>query len=220
MLNRPWAAVPAGPQTASWLLVGPGYNVWEADLPLAGLPDGYYQVQLQAGGGGPGATSEPLHLAAVHPDTVAVDFRNADNCFSTVFSTGLTPRVRVWGTFFRQKNGGTESTYRSSAGALTVLESTAQRLLTLEAYAQPAYVHEKLYLACRLDYLAVNGLRCQTDQAYESADERAYPLSTGSAVLEQADWLGTGNGDDAGVDETAPDNALQLRHNDYLLLRH
>jgi hypothetical protein len=223
VLNRPWAAPAAGAQTASWLLVGPGYNVWEADLPVATLGEGYYQVRLQAFAAGGAvaaeAISEPVHVAAAHPNTVVVAWRNADNCFGTVFSTGLTPQVRVWGTFFRGKNGGTESTYRGSAGALTVLASTAQRLRTLETYAQPAWLHEKLYLACRLDYLAVNGLRCQTDQAYAAADERTYPLSAGSVVLEQADWLGAGNGDDAGVDETAPEDALQLRSSEYLLLR-
>ncbi|NML67596.1 hypothetical protein HHL22_20540 [Hymenobacter sp. RP-2-7] len=222
LLNRPWVAV-SGIISASWQLTGPGYNVFEADLPVAGLATGYYQVQLRATRAGwPDAVadSEPLSVRAGWPKTLAVDFRNADNCFGAVFSTGFTPRVRVTATCFRQKPGGSSSGYRDSAGQLTVLSATAQRLLSFETYLQPAWMHEKLALACRLDYLAVGGVRCQTDQAYEPADERAYSLSGGRVSLEQVAWLGSGgNGDDAGVSDTVPANALQLHETGYLLLR-
>jgi hypothetical protein len=221
VLNRPWVVPAAGALTATWLLRGPGYNVWEADLPLSTLAAGYYQVRLVATRAGlvdAEAISEPLHLAARHDNTVVLDYRNADNCFGLVFTTGLTPRLRVPGTFFRQTNGGTLSTYRASAGGLTTLASTATRRKQLETYALPAYLHEKIFLACRLDELRVNGERCQTDEAYETSENRNYPLSGGRVVLEQADWLGSGNGNDAGLEE-APDNALALRGGGYLLLR-
>jgi len=221
LLNRPWVAPAAGALTASWLLTGPGFNVWEADLPLAGLAEGYYQVKLRATSAGwPDAVaeSEPVHLAQHHPHTVVVDYANGDNCFGLVFSTGIVPRQRVPGTFFRTKNGGTSSTYRATDGSLTVLASTATRLLELETYALPAYLHEKLFLACRLDYLLVNGLHCQTDQAYETSEVRPYPLSSGHITLEQATWLGAGNSDDLGI-ETGPENALLLRSGGFLLLR-
>ncbi|TPG66060.1 hypothetical protein [Hymenobacter nivis] len=219
VLNRPWAAV-AGNVTASWTLQGPGYNVWEATLAVAAL-SGYYQVQLSATrAGAPNrvAVCEPIQVKAQHPATVVLDFRNGDNCFKTVFSTGFAPRLRVPGTFFRQTNGGTEESYRGSAGALTVLESTGQRLFALETFVLPPWLHEKLYLVCRLDELRVNGQPYATDQAYEPAEQGPYPLTTGRVVLEQQEALGLGNGDDAGADETVPDNALQLRRGDYLQL--
>jgi hypothetical protein len=221
VLNRPWLAPAAGDCTASWLRRGPGYNVWEAELPLAALAAGYYQVRLAATAPGWApveALSEPLHLAERHENTVVLDYRNADNCFGLVFTTGLTPRLRVPGTFFRQTNGGTLSTYRASAGSLTTLASTATRRQQFEAYGLPAYLHEKLFLAFRLDELRVNGERYETEEAYETTENRGYPLSGGRIVLEPADWLGGGNGDDAGLDE-APDNALALRRGGYLLLR-
>ncbi|MGI4869718.1 MAG: hypothetical protein ACRYFX_00920 [Janthinobacterium lividum] len=220
IVNRPWAAPAAGALTATWRITGAGFNVWEADLPVAALSEGYYQVQLRAvNPSGPDsvADSEPLHVRAVHPHTLAIDYTNADNCFGLVFSTGLMPRLRVPGTFFRQKNGGTESAYRDSGGRLTVLSSTAQRLLQLETYALPPWLHEKLYLACRLDYLRVEGVRCQTDQAYEVSEERTYALSAGRVALEQVQWLGAGNGNDAGVDGLG--NVLELHDGQYLLLR-
>ena len=221
VLNRPWRAPAAGPLTATWLLTGPGFNVWEADLPLAGLAAGYYSVKLTASGGGFAAAtaeSEPLHLAPHHPNTVVLDYANADNGFGMVFSTGIRPRLRVPGTCFRQGNGGTESTYRATSGALTVLSSTATRLRQLETYALPAYLHEKIFLACRLDALSVNGVACTTDQAYEVSEQRAYPLASGRVTLEEVTFLGTGNGDDLGIEE-GPDNGLLLRGGGYLLLR-
>lgn len=221
VLNRPWADV-SGAVTASWQLSGPGFNVFEADLPLDALAAGTYQVQLRAtrsGWADAQAVSEPVRVQAQHPGTVLVAYRNADNCFGMVFSTGITPWQRVRGTFFRSTNGGSESTYRGSDKKLVVLESDAQRLRQLETYGLPAYQHEKLFLACRLDYLLVGGVRCQTDQAYEVSELRPYPLTGGRVVLEQTQWLGAGNGDDFGVDETAPENALQLTQGGYLLLR-
>jgi hypothetical protein len=221
LLNRPWQAA-AGAVTATWLLVGPGYNVYEADLPLDGLGDDYYQVKLRATSSTQPwpavvAESEPLHLKAEHKDTVTLDYTNGDNCFGMVFATGITPRLRVWATFFRQKNGGTIRDYEDSAANRTLLSSTAARLTTLETYGQPAYIHEKLYLACRLDYLLINGERCATPAAYETGEVREYALSGGHADMQKTNWLGVGNGDDIGVDD-APDNALGLTQGGYLLL--
>ena len=220
VLNRPWAPPAAGQVTASWQLTGPGFNVWEAELPLATLPAGYYQVKLRARA--PGwpdrlAESEPIYLRAEHPDTVAIDYRNVDNCFNMVFATGITPRVRVWGTFFRQKNGGNLSAYADSAERLTILSSTGTRLTTLETYGQPAYMHEKIFLACRLDYLAINEERHASPAAYETGEVRAYALSGGHADLQKAEFLGAGNGTDPGDDATA--NLLVLRGGGYLELR-
>jgi hypothetical protein len=222
VLNRPWAPV-AGAITATWLLIGPGYNVYEADLPLDTLGAGYYQVQLRATSSTQDwpaavADSEPLHLKAQHANTVALDYKNADNCFGTVFTTGITPRLRLWATFFRQKNGGNITDYEDSAANRTILSSTGTRLTTLETYGQPAHQHEKVFLALRLDYLLVNGERHVTPANYETGDVRAYPLSGGHADLQKYNWLGVGNGDDAGVDD-APDNALGLTGGGFLLLR-
>lgn len=220
-LNRPWQA-PAGAVTVTWQLSGPGFNVWEADLPLAGLPDNCYQVELRATRSGwpvVAAISEPLQLQDTHRDTVVVEWRNADNCYGTVFTTGLTPRLRVRGTFFRERFGGTENTYRGSNNQQVMLASTAQLLMPLEVVGAPAWVHRKLYLACRLDYLRVNGVQYTQNTPYDMADDRDFPLKAGSALLEQIDALGLGNGDDAGVDTSGPDNALVLRQGGYLLLR-
>lgn len=222
VLNRPWQAVGAGAVTATWLLTGPGFNVYEADIPLDALGAGYYQVKLRASSSTQDwpvvtADSEPLHLKARHADTVTLDYKNADNCFGMVFSTGITPRLRLWATFFRQKNGGTLTDYEDSAANRTILSSTATRLTTLETYGLPAYQHERVYLALRLDYVLVNGERHATPAAYETSDVRTYALSGGHADLQKTSWLGVGNGDDAGVDD-APDNVLGLINGDYLLL--
>jgi hypothetical protein len=220
VLNRPWVAPAAGQVTASWQLTGPGFNVWEATLPLSTLAEGYYQVKLRATAAGQPdrlAESEPIYLRAEHPDTLAIDYRAKDNCFNMVFATGITPRVRVWGTFFRQKNGGNLSSYTDSAADVTILSSTATRLTALETYGQPAYMHEKIFLACRLDYLAINEERHVSPAAYETSEVRSYALSGGHADLQKHGFLGAGNGDDSG--DNVPGNALVLRGGGYLVLR-
>jgi hypothetical protein len=221
VLNRPWAPV-AGAVTATWQLLGPGFDVYEAELPISTLAAGYYEVKLratQAGWPSQLAESEPIHVKAVHATTVAVDYRANDNCFGLVFTTGYTPRVRVLATLFRQKNGGTESSYTDSAARLTILSSTATRLVPFETYGQPAWVHEKLFLALRLDYLLLDGVPYVTPAAYETSDVRAYPLSAGRADLQQKDFLGEGNGHDVGVDDSPVAGGFRLADGGYLLLR-
>ena len=221
VLDRPWAAPPAGSYPAvSWELSGPGFNVWEGTLDWSGLPAGDYYVRLHAydaDNRSAAATSEPVQLSAAPPNTVVVEYGNVDNAFGMVFNTGIRPRLRVPGTFFRQKNAGTLTEHRNSDGTAEVLASTAQRLTTLEVYGAPAWLHEKLFLATRLDWLQVNGRRGHVSGAYEAPELRQYPLSAGHVDVEQRAWLGAGNGDDAGND--SGDSLLVLRTGGFVKLR-
>ncbi|MCC3156424.1 hypothetical protein LJ737_04200 [Hymenobacter sp. 15J16-1T3B] len=213
VLQRPWAA-PGGDVTASWDLGGPGFDVWEVPLDWAALPDGEYTVRVRAtrnGWADAVANSEPLRVADAHPNTVLVEYRNRDNCFGMVWTTGITPRLRVDGVFFRRKPAGTLAVHRNSTNVPTVISSTAQRKILLETMEVPEYLHEKLFVACRLDWLRVNGVRVQAEEPYEAADQTVYPLTSGKVALEQLDWLGAGNGDDAGPVLPEGDNLLVLR---------
>ncbi|GAA3940334.1 hypothetical protein [Hymenobacter algoricola] len=218
VLNRPWEeAGNALDIFVQWELLGPGYDVWQTTLDLSGLPEGRYQVRLRgsrAGWPDAEAVSEPLYLAEEHENTVVVEYKNTDNGYGMVwtpYAAGVLPRLRVEATFFRLKPAGTLNVHRNSNGAATVLASTAQRKTLLETYGLPDYLHEKLYLICRLDYLRVNGQRYTTDEVYQVAEQRASPLTGGAVALEQVEWLGVGNGHDAGL--LPPPNA-----NEYLLV--
>lgn len=221
VLDRPWAEPSAGSAPdVSWLLRGPGFNVWEGDIDLSSLAAGEYYVRLHAyddANRSAAATSEPLRLSAAPEKTVVLEYGNVDNAFGMVFNTGIRPRLRVPGTFFRQKNAGTLTEHRNSDGTAETLASTAQRLTTLEVYGAPAWMHEKLFLATRLDYLVVNGRRGHVSGAYEAPELRQYPLSAGRVDVEQREWLGAGNADDAGND--SGDNLLVLRTGGFLRLR-
>jgi|SRR6476661_458481 len=224
VLNRRWET---GPDVVSieWPVSLANFNVWEVAANTASLPEGLYEMRLHASQpsnpawGTVTAISEPWRLAYEHPTTVLVEYKNSDNCYGTVFSTGFTPRLRVPGVFFRQKNGGQLSVHRNSDYTPVLLTSTAARLLALETQGLPPYLHEKLYLACRLDWLRVNGRMYRAgENVYEASEQRAYPLSNGRIDLEQVPFLGTGNGDDQ-LQADQQDSLLTLRLGGFLRLR-
>ncbi len=222
IINRPYVATPTGTYPAvSWQLAGPGFNVWEQTLELSALPPGGYEIRLHgydAANHSAEATSEPLRLADAHENTVVLDYGNTDNAFGTVWSTGYRARLRVPGTFFRQKNAGTSQVHRNSDDSVVVLASTAQRRTLLETYWLPDWLHEKLFLATRLDSLRVNGQPGTAPEAYDWSPNRAYPLSSGRVAIEPAGWLGAGNGDDTGANDTG-EGLLVLRRGGFLQLR-
>lgn len=225
VLNRPWQGNSGAEGTATWPLSGPGFDVWEADIDLDGLPDGDYEVRVRATDPDIAfppavAISEPLWLRAEHPNTVVLDYFNRDNAYGMVFTSGIRPRLRVDGVFFRPAQpGGTVKLQRNSDGSPVVLASTAQRKTLLETSGLPDWLHEKLYLVCRLDALRVNGRRRSAgEESYQWTPNPAFPLSGGQVALEEMGWLGAGNGADAGP-LNEDDNLLELRGGNFLRLR-
>ncbi|SNC62218.1 hypothetical protein SAMN06265337_0626 [Hymenobacter gelipurpurascens] len=213
LLSRPWTGAGANVQVRWELSVVP-FNVWEVALNWATLAAGEYEVELR----GTDATqpdavllSELVLLAEYHPNTVLLEYSNRDNAYGMVFTTGNISRLRVEGTFYKRKPSGTSSVHRSSSGTPTLLSSTAQRGILLETIALPDWLHEKLYLVLRLDGLRVNGQPMLCPGDYEWSQVQRYPLSGGTATLEPLQWLGAGNGDDAGsVLPPSSDNLLVL----------
>jgi|GEM_PF-2663879 len=224
VIGRPWQPTSSLDVLVQWELTGPGFDVWETTLDLGGLPEDNYQVELTgARAGWPTAVllSEPLSLADEHEGTVVVEYKNTDNAYGMVWTTavnGVLPRLRVEAAFFRLKPAGTLNVHRNSNGSAALLASTAQRKILLETLFLPDYLHEKLYLICRLDYLRVNGRRFVTDEVYQVTEQRAYPLTGGVVALEQVDWLGAGNGDDAGLTLPPATNNYLKVNDDYLKL--
>lgn len=221
VINRPWTGPVAGTPAVSWMLSGPGFNVWEGAVNLAGLSAGAYDVRVHGyddANLSAEARSEPILYREHHDETVALDFRNTDNAYGAIFSTGTTFRLRVRGTYFRQKNTGTSIVHRNSDDSAVLLASTAQRRTALETYDLPDWQHERLFLITRLDTLLVNGKPGVAPEAYDWTPNRFYPLSSGRVAIEPAKWLGAGNSDDAGPNDTG-ENFLVLRRGGFLRLR-
>ncbi|WP_426491063.1 hypothetical protein [Hymenobacter sp. 102] len=220
VLTRPWAAA-AGDIQARWQLDIVNFNVWEVALNLGGLPAGDYQVRLRGTDVTEAdvvAVSEPLHLASEHANTIVVEYRNRDNAFGMVWTTGITPRLRVAGTFFRRKPAGEATLHRSSSGMPTLLSSSVRRQVVLETAGLPDWLHEQLAVVFRLDSVRVQGRAVLAPDAYEATELRTYPLSAGAVTLELLEGFGTGNGTDNGGLPATDDNLLELRQGGFLKL--
>ncbi|RSK50126.1 hypothetical protein [Hymenobacter rigui] len=220
VLNRPWQPV-AGDVAARWQLDIVDFNVWETTLNLAGLTAGDYQVKLRGTDATEAdvvAVSEPLHLATEHENTVVVDYRNRDNAYGMVWTSGMAGRLRVPGTFFRRKPAGDATVHRSSSGVPTLLSSTMHRQLVLETAGLPDWLHEQLTLVFRLDDVRVQGRAVLAPDGYEGTELRTFPLSAGSVTLELLEGFGTGNGTDNGGLPATDDNLFVLRQGGFLKL--
>ncbi|MET4106053.1 hypothetical protein [Hymenobacter sp. UYP22] len=220
VLTRPWKPAP-GDTTARWQLDIVNFNVWEVALNLAGLVAGDYQVKLRGTDTAEAdvvAVSEPLHLASEHVNTVVVEYRNRDNAYGMVWTTGAQGRLRLPGTFFRRKPAAESTVHRSSSGTPTLLSSTVRRQIVLETAGLPDWLHEQLTVIFRLDDVRVQGRRVLAPDGYEAAEVRNYPLSAGTVTLELLNGFGTGNGTDSGALPATNDNLLELRAGGFLKL--
>jgi hypothetical protein len=73
--------------------------LFEGNIPLVGLEDGYYYLLLTAGTGGTIAQmlSEPLYVKENHENTLLFEYTNAKNKQACIFSSGYDPSIRVEG---------------------------------------------------------------------------------------------------------------------------
>ena len=221
-LTRPWTGPVAGAVQAAWDLTGVGFDVWEVGIDWSAIAPGEYEVELRATDPiepDAVAVSELVWLADYHPNTVCIDYRNEDNAYGMVFTTGITPRLRVEGSFYKLKPSGSSQVHRSSSGVPTLLTSTAQRGILLETMELPDWLHEKLYVALRVDGLRINGQQVLCSGDYEWSQVQNVPLSGGSALCEPVRWLGVGNGNDLGaLGAVADEDLLVLNGNRFLRL--
>ncbi|MDF7810696.1 hypothetical protein [Hymenobacter sp. YC55] len=220
VLNKTWDGAPSGAVQAVWQLSTVKFNVWEIALDFEGLDEGDYQVDVRGTDTTEGdvvATSEPIWLAEKHENTVVVDYRNKDNAYGMVWTTGIVARLRFPGAFFLPDPAGTSTVHRSSSGAAVLLASTVQRRTILRTGALPDWLHEQLFAALRVDGLTINGRAVLAEGDYKWDRIEGYPLSAGSITVELAGGFGTGNSDDSGL-PLGDDNLLQLRRGGFLKL--
>lgn len=195
------------------------FDTYQAVLPFAAVPAGFYRVAVGVSDptfGAAEVVSEPVEVAAAHADTVLIEYRNFDNAFGLNYTAGLVNRQRVRGRFFQRETATTREVLRESTGQLLLLSAAAYRKVRLDVYLLPDYLHETLSVACGHDFLRVNALDVLAEEAYTATPVPHYALSNGTVLLEQTDFLGAGNRDDVG-DASTPTTGTLLLVNDKFL---
>lgn len=179
------------------------YNVYECTLNLSALADGNYYAEVNAWDDSSNQalwTSEPFNLKTTHPDTVLIRYKNVDNAFDVSWTTGYEGIVRIEGILFKRLPGGERETSRDADYTLRKISAKKQRILMLETYMLPPWLHEKLSVVFDLDYFTINGVEYQSSEGYNEPEYiDRFKLSNASIKVEQVGWFTKYNSDDLGT---------------------
>jgi hypothetical protein len=177
------------------------FNVYESPHDFSDVAVGVYYVKITVSDSGSTqyAVSEPIDLQVDHSETTYVEARNVDNALGLTFTTGYIIKLRVPAVFFKRFPGGAQNISRDSDYSMVKTEGIATRMLTLEVYMVPPYLHEKLSWLFKMDFFSINKVEFQTDQAY--ADPQyldRFMLANSSIKLEKKQLFNNYNSDDIG----------------------
>jgi hypothetical protein len=169
------------------------YNVYEAVINFASLPEGDYYVRISALddiGNNPKGISEPIEAREEHDKTFMIEYRNDDNSFDMTWQTGIMCMMRVPGTLFEEQTGGTRSVSRESDYSLRKVSAKKTHILTLNTYMLPPWLHVKLGVIFDLDYWYINKVQYQTDEDYEKPKYiQQYKLANSSIDIEEVQFF-------------------------------
>lgn len=195
------------------------FDTYQFVVPFASIAEGCYNARISAEDTDFGvalAFSEPIDVAAVHPHTKLITYRNFDNAWGLNYSAGLVNRLRVVARFFRRKPAGETTVLRNDDSELELLAASAYRHIELETLLLPDWLHEVLFVAFKHDFVKVDSLRVVLDGPYEIEPVERFTLGKGTANLEARGFLGAGNRDDLGDVDGGP---FLLASNSFLLAR-
>lgn len=203
VFNRPYTATEATTAgTVQFILANAEYDVLEAPISWSDYPAGRYYLTLEANDAEFGSatwTSEPVDLRADWPDTLVIEYRNFDNAFDMVYTTGIVNRIRVEGELRKRIPGGENIIHREPQSHLTRLLGVAHRTVRMSTWNLPPWLHEKLGVVLMHDHLEINGVAYQCEEGY---DEPEYndntALSNSGATIEQKEWFKEHNDHDLG----------------------
>lgn len=76
-------------------LVSPGFDVYEVTIPLTGLSEDTYYLELVVGSGGSAKTfiSEPMYIKAKHEGTMLFEYTNDRNDYDVIFKRIISGQV-------------------------------------------------------------------------------------------------------------------------------
>lgn len=178
------------------------YNVMEATVTWADYPSGRYYVTLEATDPdfvNASYTSEPLILREEHPDTFLLEYRNYDNAFDMVYTTGIINRVRIEGEIRLRIPGGEHVMHEEPQSRITRLLGIAHRNVRMNTWKLPPWLHEKLSVALIHDEVSINGVQFACPEGYDEPEYVAqHALSNGGATIRQVEWFREHNDHDLG----------------------
>lgn len=202
VITKNYAIAPAYSNgTGRFISSSQNYNVYESTIDLLAVADGYYFFKLTGNSDNTLVKiSEPIDVRVSHPGTVGISYRNIDNSFGTVWTTGFTGFVRVPASFFKRIPGGERSVTRSADYKLIKINAKKKRIVQLEIFNIPPYIVELLSLAFDCDYFTINGVEFQCEEGLGDPEyrERMY-LANVIANVEQVNWVSGYNGNDVGT---------------------
>ena len=182
------------------------FNVYEANINLSDVADGLYYLRIRAFSSNEiFAFSEPIDLKQNHPGTSLVTYRNTDNAFDLTWSTGYEANLRVESLFGHKRfPGGEDVTTRNSDYSLVKVSGKSTRVLLFETFMLPPWLHEKLSVAFRCDFVKINSVSVAALEGYaEPSYLDRLLLSNSSIRVEQVGWFDRYNSNDIGsVNET------------------
>jgi hypothetical protein len=203
VINKPYTATDATTSADVRLTsMGIPYSVVEATIDWSLYPAGEYYVTVTGTDGQLGTrvyTSEPVLLKDEHPHTVLIEYRNYDSAFDVSYTTGITHRVRVEGELRQRVTGGMDEVFREPQNKLTRLRGVVKRTVRMSLRMLPAYMHERLGVILRHDFIRVNGVEYQSEEGYGEPEYNASSAyASSSTVLEQVEWFKNHNDHDLG----------------------
>lgn len=179
------------------------FNIWEFTVSFASISRGYYYMAIRAFNDSllfdQTAFSEPISIEYRHPNTHFIEFTNIDNANDIDYQNNITHRIRVESVMYERQPEGESDNLRNSDGSLVNLSFKPQRKFNFRAIAIPPYLQELLLLAYKHDVFRVNGVRYKYEEnSLEIEYREKNVLSDSNAIIEQAKWFETFNGDDLG----------------------
>jgi hypothetical protein len=179
------------------------FDIYQVAINMADLATGTYYAVLSGTDtqlGNYSAELEPFSLKPNWPDTLKIDYRNNDDAFKIVYSTGLSHRIRVEGELIWPLPGGNRTIYRDSTNRIRKVAENVTRQPQLFVYGLPPYLLEKIALAFAHDYFSVQDVEYQTEEDFKPEYFRNDAFGNGECKLEDVNFLADNSDDGDDVD--------------------
>ena len=168
--------------------------LYQATVSLSGYTEGLYYLLITAGTGETIAQviSEPLHIAADHPETMLLEYSNSRNKQACIFSSNYLPNIRFEGWIDSFKPESTFTTYVNQPADIQLLNGIPHRSLRLNIGSNagiPDYVADKVNRILLLTSTKIDGVDYtrDTDAKMESVVTPGTPLKYWSIVIRPAE---------------------------------